>query len=756
MLSLVEAFVGFFSRIVAKSTAEKSDIRLLLLILFTVPASWFLMGWNPGLFILSGDALPGLVWVKKILQQGADWQRLYYLPDVLGGVAFSPLYGIMPIHNLAALLNLSATTTMNLTVFWTQSCLAFLGIRAVQDFRQTHLHPAVAVMLTWVVGFAPLWAWRWSGGHLNIVWGTMLFLILLSAVLVVRAATVTWTYLLVAGCGLIHTLASDGHQLKLYSVVFGAPILIPLLWTWAPRRFLAERKEVLLTLTTLFAGSALVIFPYFASTVFYAFGGDSVRSLASASVIYTYLTSSLRDWLTSLPWSKDIFLLGREKFLHHEINYPMGPLLLAFALLCARKHRPLGIGWLSSFVLSIVFSMNVQPFSTWLATLVPPLHSFRVPARAMLPACATLLALGPALVISDGVEKVRSPWVWAGAGPILFWLLPHHALEAAGWLGVVYFGFIVKRPSPAMGLALLSILSAGSLSQFKQRLEPFHENRVLEQAMTAAYRGVRSAVPDIDNPLQRVQLNFFIDPYSVNSTAAADASGLSGYMYPTGRFLRLYLGLNRLAYDPTLVFFPIVETLPAFNYLQQLYNVCCHLDLTPQGFKFALYQPTPGFAWFPAEIVKTSSFDELARLLHAAESNLHETLRQQVYLVESDPVVKQASFPTDLSQCPQSRIEQTQIGREGIWRLQVGTPASCIMVLATNYISSFHVSTGSGEALPVFPVYGALTGVSVPPGKHDIEVQLFPPLSAPMIVLSWAGWLLLFAAGWIHLRKSRP
>ena len=82
--------------------------------------------------------------------------------------------------------------------------------------------------LTWLYAFAPILGWRLAFGHLNLLLGALLFLCLLSTLTAVLSANLTGTFLAVQAVALSHSYLTNGHQTKLYSLVFGLPILIAL------------------------------------------------------------------------------------------------------------------------------------------------------------------------------------------------------------------------------------------------------------------------------------------------------------------------------------------------------------------------------------------------------------------------------------------------------------------------------------------------------------------------------------------------
>ena len=93
------------------------------------------------------------------------------------------------------------------------------------------------------------------------------------------------------------------------------------------------------------------------------------------------------------------------------MNYAAGPLLVLLALVPWRKQRALAVGLGLSLIGIVGFSMNISFVSRPLLALIPPLRSFRVPTRAVLPWLLVLPALvsgRPAAVPSGKLPRRRS------------------------------------------------------------------------------------------------------------------------------------------------------------------------------------------------------------------------------------------------------------------------------------------------------------------------------------------------------------
>jgi hypothetical protein len=227
-------------------------------------------------------------------------------------------------------------------------------------------------------------AWRLGFGHLNLAVGLLPFAAALALVAAAGARSMTLTLGALSAAAFVLGLLHTGQQLVVYGAIFGAPILLGL-WLSLGGMWHSLASPALATV-----GAFLVALPAFWGVLAHARGSDAARSLGTATVTYDFVTSALGDWLTSLPWTRALPSADRAASLHHEVNYPLGPLVVLLALVPWRRARALAIGLAVAVVAVLVFSMDLAPASRALLALMPPLRSFRVPARAavLLPPCA--------------------------------------------------------------------------------------------------------------------------------------------------------------------------------------------------------------------------------------------------------------------------------------------------------------------------------------------------------------------------------
>ena len=580
---------------------EAQDVALLALAAVLVPATWrLLLGWSWGDLIPGHDGVATVfLAIRELVNADGRWSDLVYRADLFGGMKVRDAVGPLPALALLARLPLSPTAVFNVLTFLIQIVIAFLGVRTAQDLAAVVApgsRPATwleRTMGVWLCAFAPALAWRLGYGHHTLVVGGLPFAAALALVAASGAGTLSVTLLIVATAALVNGVLFTGHQMVLYGVVFGGPILLGL-WLTCGGRGLHLRVPALAAVAA-FLIALPGLWPVFA----HAAGSDSLRSLGRTEVTYSWLTSEPLDWLTSIPWTRLAVPFRRPVLFHHEINYAAGPLLALLALVPWRRARGLAAGLIASVVLVLLFSMHVQPFSSALLFVVPPLNSFRVPARAILPAVSLLpvLVLAGVLARAEARPRATAALIALAAAGVFF--LPSQAREAVGWtvaLAVVALGPQGRRDlSPLAWTALLVGMAAGSVSAFRERLLPFIPGEAaLARAESIGAAAVR-AEPRLASPLVRASVSPEAE-FEANTPFAARLSALDGYFFPSRRFVELVCALRGQAYQPNQLIVRMPEDHPTSPPMFQLYDVAWRVRVRPgpAGAVDVEPLPTPG------------------------------------------------------------------------------------------------------------------------------------------------------------------
>jgi hypothetical protein len=751
---------------------EAEDLATLATAAVAVPLTWVaVLGWRPPLATFGHDGLAAfLLPAAELAKTGGDWDALLWRAHVLGGIAVRDTLGPFPPLAWLARLGLGPTAMLNASAFLLQAVIAFLSLRAATDLAHAwcgtrpRLAWAMRVAGVWLCGFAPVLGWRFSNGHQTLVAGMLPFLAALS--LLAAAAVGSGGLLLTviaagaAACGLLFT----GHQMVLYGAVFGGPILLGL-WVSSGRRAEAWLRAALALL-----GALLIALPSLAGPLAHALGSDSLRPVTGLDIVYSYLTATPLDWVTSIGWTREAVPLSRPEALHHETNFPLGPAAVLAALAPWRRARGLLAGLAASALLALGFSLNLRAVSAPLLLLVPPLGSFRVPTRAVLPALALLPILGLAAALSLPPPRRRLIVSGAAVGLALL-AAPPLAREAAGWAIAGALAFTLARAprrAEAAAAALAVALAFGALGAFRERLVPFTDSEALLARAAALGHAAVAARPELASPLARVRPGLGIDPLEPNTAWAAGLSSLDGYSFPNRRFVALVGVLRQQEYSPTALLLRFPEDHRSSFPLYTLYNVGVRVEADSEapslgsGVAVSPLVPTLGEAWFSAGVRRVGSWSTLAGALLTHRDRLQLRARDDVWLVSSDSAPALSRLPLGkLPGCERARVSdlRSELGGQRL-ELEVETEASCPLTLAMNFderLCAWSQDPDAAEApLTTFPAFGSLLGVWVPAGTSRVAIRATSPsLPAPA---AWrlVGWALVACAAWPRLRADPP
>jgi hypothetical protein len=740
-------------------SAEGEDLWTCATAFLLVPLTWrLLLGWSWPRCLGGHDELAQNLLIIREVVAGGGWSSLVYRPDLLGGFVGREALGPFPLFAALARLGLSPAGISVVAGFIVQALLGFLGCRVIADVatvwdgsaRRLTFFEATAVV--WLSAFAPALGWRLGYGHLNIVVGLLPFAAAFALLAAAAADTCTVTLVAISTIACVLGLLHSGQQLVVYGAVFGGPIL---LGAWIALRGGWRRLAVPLLAAI---GSLLIAWPSLWPMVVHARSSDAPRSFGETLVTYDVVTAAARDWLTSLPWTRSSLPANREAWLHHEVNYPAGPLLVLLALVPWRRARLLAAGLAVSLVIVLAFSMDLAPVSRAMLALIPPLRSFRVPARAVLPWLWALPIIAVAGLIQyreanpqpgqpqrrlpkggkKAPERPRSgarlsPIVGALSAAVLLFLAPSLLREACAWslaIVVVVFRWRRRRFVPAM--AILLVLGAASLAAFRERLLPFEDGGPLLAEASEIGAAVRRAKPELESSLARVHLDFEIPAFTVNTAFAAGLSSLDGYEVPTRRFAALVYALRGARYEPTGVFFRLAADDPAFPILRQLYNVIWRVTLPARGsLSLSALGPTAGQAWFSASVVRVADLPALARELRESGEALHSRAAEVLWLDTSDPLAARVPLATMVDpRCKDARVVRVAAPRDAETMVEADTVADCPLTLAMNFTEDLRATAvlqdGRRVAAPVLPGYGALASVLAPAGAREVHVHAEP------------------------------
>lgn len=752
--------------------AEGEDVRVLALAAVAVPLTWWLLlGWSWPRSVSGHDELAqGLLWIREIAASAASGSPFVYRPDLLGGFKARDVVGPYPLVPLLAGLGLAPVAISIVTAFLVQSVLGFLGARTIRDVAGLLGSPRPLtfpeiVPSVWLCAFAPVLGWRLGYGHLNLVLGLLPFAAGLALLAASASGRLTGTLVAVASASFVLGLLHPGLQIVVYSVVFGGPIL---LGAWLSLGGGWRRLGIPL-LTAL--GAAVVTGPVLWPMIAHARSSDAPRGFSETVVVFDFVRSTASDWITSIPWTTASLPAAREASLHHEVNYPAGPLLVLLALVPWRRTRALAAGLALGLLAALAFSVDLAPLSRAMLALIPPLRTFRVPARAILPWLWTLPILAAAALLQASpppkkkmatrLSPQRALLLAAAIGGALF-VAPSVVREAGAWLTVVVVVVARRRNENVPAAAVLVVLGVCSVAAFRERLLPFENADALLVEAEHIGDALRRVKPELESPLVRVRLNFEVPVFTVNTAFAAGLSSLDGYEVPTRRFAALLFALRGRRYEPTAMFFRLGPQEPAFRVLRQLYNVVWDVSLPSRGsMTVAEAGPAAGPGWFSASLLRTKDVESLSRELNTAGDALHGRAKEVLWLVDSDPLAVAAPLPSTVDRrCATARVVQvTASARKRDIVAEVETEAACPLTLATNFTEDLRATAvlkdGQEVAAPVFPGYGSLAGIVVPAGCQQVRLRAVPP-ALPWLAAAALGALLLASPATAQERTSTP
>lgn len=737
---------------------DRADLRRLALCLVLVPLTWVVaLGWRGDTLLGAVDQIDSTFLLVRDLQSqcGGDFTCFLYRPDLNGGVKLHDVMGTMPIFRLLAATSLGPIAILNLTTLFAQVACAFLGLRAAVDLAaawagrpvEPGLLAGAGIIL--VTAFAPEIGWRIAVGHISTPMGASVWVAAFGLLLAARNDTLSWTHLSVVVVLVWNALAWIGAiQHVVYGPFFGGLILFAALVT--------VRSGARLAIAVLgMIGAALLGAQALAGMIDHIAGSDAARSFGR-SVIYAFTTATRRDWRGSLYWGASLIPSGRPHVYDHETNYPIGPLILLVALIPFRRAALLLLGLAVALVVPILFSMNQPGVAELLTTLYPPLHGFRVPARAIIPFLHYLPIAAAAALLRFDAPRSKSPMIAAGAlAGITLFFAPPLIREWLGWIlatAIVIAG-LLRRPLPA-GAALIA-LGLGTLGAFAERQQPFATKQSLIDAPARAGDEIRSLAPALRDPLVRADAAFQLPPFEHNPAQAAGISSLNGYLNPPRRFIALVAALDGVAPDYTVNSFRFARDSASLRALAPLYNESLRVSGVPGDMHVEPLAPTAGPAWFAARIEPLPGIEAVAAALRDAGDLIVPAVRARMWIDSNDRISGQ-SIPIEFSpECGRAEVLGVEAGRGGqSFRVRVRTAADCPLALATNYATNLRATAGA-KVLPVFPAYGALAAVIVPAGAGEIMIEARAVIPVWSRIAGGLGVVLIGLSAWMIRRGRR-
>lgn len=744
---------------------EIEDLRDLAAALVLVPALWTIaFGWRPALLVCGYDGPAiDLFGLQQALDAGGDWRRMLYRVGWLGGAELYTVGGLSWPVQLASALGVPAWATLNLVNLGVQAAHGFLALRLTQllvsRWRGEPVRFALPLrlLLLTVFAFAPLLGWKLSRSHWGFVLGTAVFESALVLVLSGLARRTTATLAAVSFGLFAFAFQGAGQQALLNGAVFGLPLFLGAVLPQVKRDRGLLLEGIVLPAVLALAALAFASQELWAM-ITHASGDDAARSVGGETVTYSYLTANGADWLASLPWNLGIVPIARPPIQHHEANLPFGPMLLLLALVPWRRAAWLGAGLLVSLVLPALFAMNAHPVSDALLAAVPLLKSFRVPTRALLPGAMALAPVAMAGVLCRCTVTPRAGWMAAGAAlPLLFLLraMPATAAELVLWVAAAAAIALVVRKqakTPAFA-ALVALTAAGGLVAFGQRLAPFPSPARIRSALAEGRADALRRAPELSNPLVRAFIPWTDTDVHSNTGALAGLSGIGGYGFAGRRYLQLFAAAAGAKYHPTLVNLNPRLIERALPVLGPLYDAAWKVSAAPRGTSVEPLPRGPGPAWFSSSVSRADGFPSLCAKVRERSADPARLAEELVVLADDPAAVAGSGLFHGDPACRESRVLDAGSPDGQSVRVRVDAKARCPLTVATSYSGILRAhAAGRDEPLPLFPGWGALATVLVPPGAAEIVLEPVLDVPAAVRVAGVLGLVLAAAVLFVLLR----
>lgn len=691
--------------------------------------------------LMNNDALLQLPSLTHVLQNGGP-SNVFYRPDILGGTPVADILGRIPIYDFAAKLNIPVVLAMNIALIFVQILLGFLGAKATTSLallwgQTNQIRLPLFASLASTFAFLPVIGARVQYGHLDLIYGMLLFSVIFSALICWRSKQVTFTYLFLLFLALWHCIPSQGHQIKLYSVVFGLPIFISFILTFSQSElvhWLRENKKYSLSIFVFIVGCCVFSLTRFIDLFKYATSTDALRSLGSESVLYSYPGTEIYNYFASLTFNYKILADTLDPLRISESYFSVGSFILILILLRGRQLF-LFAGLLVSLLLSMALALNISPISEALTLLMPPLKNFRVPERSLVPFCLALPMISLALILSRfEIRTQKYSYFILPVCLLLSFILSDTNLEIYYWaFSVTSLVLYFKKSKYCPSVFVMSVvLMVASIQGFESWRQPSRDRTADIQSAIQAGNEIKNRSRELTSPLYRTYFEAFHREFNVTTSTLFDVSTLSGYWNPTRRFLELLSALEGRDYHITSTYFNILPNAPGRQALQGLYNVRYNLVSNQnKNVELKNIDSTAGPAWASSSIFFVDGTKELGRYLNSQSSNFSNFLRATWVLNSQDPIVQEQLSTLkskDLSRCNSGIVTEPVTSQDGqTFTFETQFESECPVTLALNYYQRFTATSvdekSSSKSLLIVPAYGSLLATVVPAGRNKITIS---------------------------------
>lgn len=666
----------------------------------------------------SGDFVGLVAHYSEMLRDGFLSSDFLYSPTRLGGNATGAL-DLPAYYQIFAALKFHPILALNLSVILTQALVFFFCYKTLLITAKSH--PVITGIYALTVSFAPFIGWRIGYGHLNLLWGLL------------------W------GAGIVYLVIASREK-KLSPTGITATVLV----------FVNSLQNINLAQPIVYGGICIVFFALFffrkpetywirvsaaliccALTAF-LFSANQILNIVqltptlgrygSEKIIYSYVTQTVPDLLSSLFYSVNTIDTGRTSFQLHETNLAYGVLPFALlTLLCFHRRSKLLYFNLFIFSFGIVFSSNLGPVSDLILEIIPLLGRFRCPGRFFL--FANYLGFVTTSYFLLSKKNLFGGWKEFAPGLVVLILaFPFTGVGAdiiflSGTLVLIGDGVIRRKLNLA---SLPLVLLAVHLAAFRERIPA--DRMSLDQ-----FDAETTLFAKLDLPLRLTEHSSLdiLSGFGYNQSAAFGFSSIDGYIYPTKRFLDFSKIFNPYIGDMTYAFHTD-STSPGFAVYQRFFNITHEVRRSADKVsKVKLRESEPFF--LPEEFIVTDQLN--FNLLSEFDP------QKTAYLEQS---------PGTLQRCDGARI-QLDDSREIAFAVE--TKASCLVVFPLQY-STFLNASSEKRSFEVLPVNGILTGVLIRNFSGTVILKAKPALGGE-IYFKIAALLALILLAYFHGRQRK-
>lgn len=769
---------------------ESSDIKLAICCLGIVLIAWVIIGFVPGFSFMGADAVNSLLpMLYQLDSVQGDWHALAYRYDALGGTNLLGAYGVLPLSILFAEMGFSPLLSLNITFIAIQWLFCFLAVQSVNafagldsfDWKPNHITRTIACCL--LLGFAPLMAYRVDEGHQNLILGMLFVQALITFWQSHKNKQLSLTTFVAIQFALVHALCSPSFQILVYSLVFTLPILFCF---FASRESLPDWRAHIATIGLMIPVvflACLLAAPILFEMIAFAISDDSTRSVGQNPAIYSYLTSTPDDWFTSLFWFYDPTAIRPAGF-QHEIRYGLGPLMISSLYLLLTRRYLVVLGLAGSLFLCLILSSRIEPFANWLLLICPPLQDFRVPMRSLIPVMVLWSTIVGGYLLQDirrsnQAADERDPTdvnnqndtkikVWIATTLIIVtiaYYLPPLGQELLLLATIVISLFTLARNQPTgrNGLFIVSLLSLLAFREEINFLTGITPNLIVNAQIGNISK---QAETQLSEPLNRIAIN--VSRNGLLLSSVGELQTVNGYGFPLRSFSETVQAMIKKPYSATTSYFNLGPGQDGFEIVQQLYNICCELQLDGNQVFTARLNETPGPIWASNTTKNFNNLDDMRGDLMLAE-NITNSIKKSQYRYDTikqesektlnqPPVDKNVNaFASQCMQVPFSRFTHQLDGNLLTVAVKDQT-MTCPVTVATSFSSQLLVSAIVDNRIvqiDTYPAYGSLLGFVMPKGTQSIVIEprlATYPLSSMFLLL---GLLLSLYIGYQSLSPQR-